>query len=143
MTRPMTTPLAAPTMTARIQPSAKAPAPASAPPLACSTQASVSPAILAVKVTARFRPPVRIGSSIASVSSPSSGSWNATEPKVAALRNWGDARPNTRMTATSARPGPAISGPSHAFRRSEKPVIGVHISGWRRAEAVRCWYWTG
>ena len=44
---------------ARIEPRMKAPMPASTPPLACSTQASVSPAMLAVKVMARFSPPVR------------------------------------------------------------------------------------
>ncbi len=48
--------------------------------------------MLAVKVMARFSPPVRIGSSMASVSRPSSGNWDATEPKVAAERKFGAAK---------------------------------------------------
>ena len=48
-----------------------------------STQARVSPQILAVKVMARLMPPEMIGISMASVSSPSSGNWKATESKVA------------------------------------------------------------
>ncbi len=68
--------------------------------------------MLAVKVMARLSPPVRMGSSIASVSRPSSGNWNATEPKVAADRKFGARTPNTIMTTTKAKAGPAISGPS-------------------------------
>ena len=101
---------------------ANAPIPASTPPWLLSTQASVSPAILAVKVMARFRPPVRIGSSMASVSRPSSGNWNATEPKVAADRKFGAKMPKTMTTTTKAATGPAISGPSVARNRPINPV---------------------
>ena len=43
------------------------------PAMACSTQARVSPQMLAVNVTARLSPPEMIGISIARVSRPSSG----------------------------------------------------------------------
>ena len=56
--------------------------PASAPPCMWRIQAMVKPLRLAVKVTARLKPPEMIGISIASVSRPSSGSWKATESNV-------------------------------------------------------------
>ena len=88
---------------------------ASGPPLACSTQASVSPQMLAVNVMARLMPPEMIGISMASVSRPSSGNWNATESKVASVRKRGDSRLKTAMTATSAS--------------SEADVLGAELRG--------------
>lgn len=84
---------------------------ASTPPFACRIQATVSPAKLAVNVTARLSPPVNTGKSIANVSNPNSGSWNATEPKVAWLKNCGDAMLKNKSTAINARKGPTISLP--------------------------------
>ena len=55
-----------------------------------------------------------IGISMASVSSPSSGSWKATESKVASVRKRGESRPKTAITATSASPRPMFSAPSFA-----------------------------
>ncbi len=78
----------------------KAPKPASTPPCACSTQASVRPQKFAVKVMARLSPPERIGTSIASVRRPSSGSWKAIEPKFSPVRKRGVARLKAITTTT-------------------------------------------
>ena len=72
--------------------------------------------MLAVKVTARLIPPEMIGISMASVRSPSSGNWNATELKVASDRKRGDSEPKNAITATSASTRPMFSAPSFARR---------------------------
>ena len=60
---------------------------------------------------ARLSPPDRIGISIASVSSPSSGNWNATDVNVGTVRNRSVARLNTSTTTASSISSPAISLP--------------------------------
>ena len=58
---------------------------------------------LAVKVIARLNPPDTIGISMASVSKPSSGSWNAIDVKVLRDRKVSDAMPNS-ATMTARKP---------------------------------------
>jgi hypothetical protein len=115
MATPVRAPAAPPVTRAARQAKKKALPGASTPPCACSTQAAARPERLAAKVTDRLIPPVSSGSSIASVNSPSSGSWKATEPKVASERKLSAARPKISMTAMKARRGPPISAPKVAL----------------------------
>src|SRR5471030_2886270 len=63
----------------------------------------------AVAIMHRFRPPLRMGINIASVSKPSSGSWKATLIKVASLKNRpGMARLNPMMTTSSNSDNPSV-----------------------------------
>ena len=71
--------------------------------------AGTSAAMLAVKVIARLQPAREIGMSMASVSSPSSGSWNAIERKVASVRKPGVVRLNSSTTAARSASRPAVS----------------------------------
>ena len=65
---------------------------------------------------ARLKPPEMIGISIASVSSPSSGSWKAIDVKVVALRNFPDVAPKTMQTNSSNASRPMISGSTRRLR---------------------------
>lgn len=101
MIAPISQPAAAPVASAAATPASTTPAPASAPPCDWITQAIASPAMFAVKVTARLKPPEISGISIASVKRPSSGNWNAIDTKVLPDRNRSDAA--LIATTTTAR----------------------------------------
>src|SRR5665647_1391099 len=67
---------------------------------------------------ARLNPPEMIGISMAKVSNPSSGSWNAIEPKLASVRNCGEAIPKTTTTASRKATSPTTSAPEVLFSRA-------------------------
>lgn len=72
---------------------------------------------LALAIMHRFRPPLRIGMNIASVSRPSSGSWNATLVKVAPLKKRpGISRLKASTTATSSANRPTAVPSGRNFR---------------------------
>ncbi|TDQ17970.1 hypothetical protein EDF75_5204 [Raoultella sp. BIGb0149] len=72
----------------------------------------------------RFKPPLRIGINIASVSSPSSGSWKATLRKVESLKKRpGSARLKPIMTTSSSKLSPTVV--LSTLKRSPVPLAFI------------------
>jgi hypothetical protein len=74
---------------------------------------------------ARFSPPDRIGTSIASVSNPRTGIWNAIDLRFAPVRNSGVASEKARKTTPRKPRSGRVSAPSSALKRRREVMSRV------------------